>query len=59
MAVHDVSRAYFHAKPGAPVFARLPSEDAEDGMRGELLSSMCGATHAASTCQYGARDFMG
>ena len=46
MDVHDVIIAYDSAKAKQPVFAKLPAEDAGDGMCGELHTTMCGAKGA-------------
>ena len=48
LAFIDVKRAYFYAKAKKDIFIILPEEDAEPGMRGKLLKSMCGTRDAAS-----------
>ena len=50
MDVHGVSRSYCHGKCMIPVFVKLPVGDAEEGMCGELVQPMCGASDAARHC---------
>jgi hypothetical protein len=43
----DIRRAYFHAKARRQVFVKLPPEDDEEGMCGELGKSMYGTRDAS------------
>ena len=43
----DVSRAYFHADAVRDVYVKLPEEDSEPGMCGNLVKTMYGTRDAA------------
>jgi hypothetical protein len=53
-----VRRAYFHAKAIRKVFVKLPYEDDEPGMCGELIMAMYGTRDAAQNWEHEYSDFL-
>ena len=51
LVIIDVKRAFFYAQAKKDIFAQLPEEEQEPGMRGRLLKSTHGTRDAAGNLE--------